>query len=599
MSGVAHYIAEAVAQYRIESGQVLLADLISGFETFERANDELRRLSGVWHFFKNQQALEEFQRALTYTGDLEVSSSREWGDFQTPPDLAARVCNYLAGIGVSPGVIIEPTCGMGNFIFAALRTFPAAERIYGVEIREEYVWRVKTALLVHALRGASVSAEIELHHDNIFTHKFPQSLANVHSVLVIGNPPWVTNAELGALGARNLPKKRNIKTLCGMDAITGKSNFDIGEFILLQMLACFGQQSGTLAMLCKDSVIKNMVELLPQKHFHVSNPRALKIDARREFGVAVEASLLVMELGAPVQAQTCQVATLEQPDHVAKSFGWTRGKFVSNVTDYEAHSDLDGRSTWIWRQGVKHDCAKIMELNLEENRLVNGYGEDVEVEGDHTYWLLKSSDLQNFQAARPRKKIIITQARLGDETAGLSIKAPRLWNYLLRHRHHFEKRKSSVYNGKPRFSIFGIGDYSFKLYKVAVSGLYKTPIFSLVLPLEGRPVMLDDTCYFLGFDTYTEALFTNSLLNSPLVIQFLRSIVFKDAKRPYTKEVLMRIDMARAAARLTFPSLRAFWSEIGGQPQEPVTAADWEDYVRKFSSESIQQRNCQLEFTLG
>ena len=58
--------------------------------------------------------------------------------------------------------------------------------------------------------------------------------------------------------------------------------------------------------------------------------------------------------------------------------------------------------------------------------------------------------------------------------------------------------------------------------------------------------MLDDTCYFLGFDELKEAVVIHSLLNSDEVCHFLQSITFHDAKRMITKEVLMRIDFRKA-----------------------------------------------------
>src|SRR5690606_11229512 len=103
--------------------------------------------------------------------------------------------------------------------------------------------------------------------------------------------------------------------------------------------------------------------------------------------------------------------------------------------------------------------------------------------------------------------------------------------------------KSSIYKNKPAFSIFGIGDYSFKPYKVAISGLYKTFHFSLVLPSEGKPVMLDDTCYFIGFDKLDQALYCLILLNTDLTKKLLQAITFPDAKRTFTKDILMRIDL--------------------------------------------------------
>ena len=126
---------------------------------------------------------------------------------------------------------------------------------------------------------------------------------------------------------------------------------------------------------------------------------------------------------------------------------------------------------------------------------------------------------------------------------------------------HFDKRKSSIYNGKPDFSIFGIGDYSFKKYKVAVSGFYKSPIFSLVYT--DKTFMLDDTCYFLSFDDHDSAYVTMLVLNSPLVKSFLKSIAFLDSKRPYTKRVLKRIDIEKSLETLSLDDLKSVEAELG------------------------------------
>lgn len=590
-------LREAISEYIVGPNRPGLLDALSAYGTVEYANEDLRRLTGIRRFFPDVRAFKECRQVLTLpVSDAESRKSREWGDFQTPPGLAAQVCRYLVETGIAPRIIVEPTYGTGNFILAALKSFPMAELVYGVEIQEKYEWCLKFTLLIEALHNHRPTAEIELHKGDIFTHRFPDGILKAQDILIIGNPPWVTNAELGTLGARNLPTKRNIKALRGMDAITGKSNFDIGEFVLLRMLDLFSGQRGTLAMLCKNSVIKNIVEILPQRRFKVSNIRALGIDASREFGAAVEASLLVMDIGAPGPTFTCQVATLDHPHNVTSTFGWTRNRFVSNVQDYESSSDLDGESPLVWRQGLKHDCARIMELGAQDGCWINGNGEVVDVEGPWVYWLLKSSDLRCFEVDRARKKVIVPQHRLGEDTSALQKSAPKLWEYLVSHSTYFERRKSSIYRNRPRFSIFGVGDYSFTEYKVAISGLYKDPCFSLVLPIDHRPVLLDDTCYFLGFDTYLDALFTASLLNSPMVKRFLRSIVFVEAKRPYTKEALMRIDLSRAASQLSFHTLRTFWADIGYKLRGSVAEADFEEYKQRLS---LACKRPSLQLTLG
>ena len=595
MSQTVLHIAEAVSEYIVKPSRSRLLDVILAYGTVDRANEELLRLTGIRGFFPDREAFEEFRRLLVLpASSADSPKEREWGDFQTPLGLAGQACHYLAEIGISPRIIIEPTYGAGNFILAALESFPMAELVYGVEIQEKYEWHLKIAMLMEALRGHRFSTEIELHQDDIFTHRFPDRLLKAQDIHIIGNPPWVTNAELGTLDSRNLPTKRNVKALNGMDAITGKSNFDLGESVLLRMLELFSGQRGTLAMLCKNSVIKNIVEVLPQRQFKVSNIRTFEIDANREFGAAVEASLLVMDMGVSNLTFTCQVATLDYPNHVTREFGWVHNRFVSSIEDYEVSSELDRESPLVWRQGLKHDCARIMELNMRDGCWVNANGEVVDVEDQWIYWLLKSSDLRSFEVDWARKKVIVTQHHLGENTQILQKNAPKLWEYLVRNGKYFERRKSSIYRDKPRFSIFGVGEYSFTAYKVAISGLYKEPRFSVVLPIDNRPVMLDDTCYFLGFTTYLDALFTVSLLNSPIVKQFLKSIVFGDAKRPYTKEVLMRIDLAQVASRLSFHTLNTLWADMGYKPRIPVAEFDFEEYKQRLSIMGKSQESLQL-----
>jgi len=594
MSQIRLHVAEAVAVYAIHPASAPLTGLLPPAITIDLANQTLRHLTGIQDFFANREALDAFRSAVTTPVEQAISSERQWGDFQTPPKLARQVCDYLAASGISPRVIIEPTHGVGNFALAALDVFTEVELVYGVEIQEKYAWRLKMALLARALRDQRSAVEIELYQDDIFTHRFAERVRQAQDVLIIGNPPWVTNAELGTLGASNLPIKRNIKALNGLDAVTGKSNFDLGEYVLLRMLELFSNQRGTLAMLCKNAVIRNIVAALPQQRFKVANVRALEIDAGKAFGAAVDASLLVMELGVATPTVTCRVATLDEPKHVQRVFGWTQGKFVSDLTHYASVSEIEGHSTLIWRQGLKHDCARIMELADRNGVLINGEDEVVEVENDYIYGLLKSSDLRDSVARQARKKVIVTQHTLLDDTMQLQRHAPRLWAYLMRHRDAFERRKSSIYRAKPPFSIFGIGDYAFLLYKVAISGLYKEACFSLVLPIEGRPVMLDDTCYFLGFERYQDALFTASLLNSPLIMQFLKSVVFLDAKRPYTKEVLMRIDLARVAARTSFSEIETHWRSKNYRLQASVTEADYEQYRHWLTASKHETMGAQL-----
>jgi hypothetical protein len=98
--------------------------------------------------------------------------------------------------------------------------------------------------------------------------------------------------------------------------------------------------------------------------------------------------------------------------------------------------------------------------------------------------------------------------------------------------------------------VFGVGAYTFAPWKVAISGLYKTLKFRVLGSVRGKPIVVDDTCYFIPCQTRQEAEFICGLLNSDLCQRFLRALVFLDAKRPVTIDVLNHIDLKRVAEKL-------------------------------------------------
>jgi ubiquinone/menaquinone biosynthesis C-methylase UbiE len=70
----------------------------------------------------------------------------EFGDYQTPDELAANICKTLKERGVKPATIIEPTCGVGSFIKAAAAGFPDAAKIIGVDINPSHIFQAKLRL---------------------------------------------------------------------------------------------------------------------------------------------------------------------------------------------------------------------------------------------------------------------------------------------------------------------------------------------------------------------------------------------------------------------------------------------------------------------
>jgi 16S rRNA A1518/A1519 N6-dimethyltransferase RsmA/KsgA/DIM1 with predicted DNA glycosylase/AP lyase activity len=505
----------------------------------------------------------------------------EFGDYQTPLSFARLVCRKLREIyGLSPKVVIEPTFGKGNFLNGILDIFPDIRSLYGIEINKHYF----------DITQKKIQSKIEtkLFNADIFAFDFgaiKKNIAKNDSVLIIGNPPWVTNSQLSSMDSDNLPAKSNFKGYAGLDAMTGKGNFDIAENIILRLLSEFSGYDCTLAMLCKTSVAKNIVRDMKKYIFSMSAMDMYLFDAEETFGVNCDAGLLVIKLGGK-NTSFCKVYDFDT-NKEKKQFGWFGNAFYSDFSHIDCAVDINGVSQFEWRQGIKHDCSKVMELSaVGTNRYQNGFGENCSFElGTFVYPLVKSSDIKSIEITDTRKFVIVPQKKINDNTLQIKELDSNVWEYLSKHEALLNSRRSSIYKRSPKFAVFGVGDYSFAKYKVGISGFYKIPVFSLIW--NECPIMLDDTCYFLSFDTLSHALITVALLNSKENIGFLKSIAFLDSKRPYTKEVLRRIDFAKLTELVDFTFVNEF---VRSMPNNHfVSENDYHEYRRMLNPECLFQ----------
>lgn len=124
------------------------------------------------------------------------------------------------------------------------------------------------------------------------------------------------------------------------------------------------------------------------------------------------------------------------------------------------------------------------------------------------------------------------------DTSYIKEKYPKTWSYLLYHSKKLDSRGSTIYKKNPRFSIFGVGDYSFKTWKIAICGFYKNLSFRFIAPIEGKSVQFDDTVYFISFNTREEVEKAYYHLKSDAVRKILNSLIFWDDKRPVKASIL-------------------------------------------------------------
>jgi len=443
-------------------------------------------------------------------------------------------------MGVQPDILIEPTCGMGAFLQAGVENFKNLKQIFGFDINPSY-----TEILTKELRGIPNIPDTHIEHIDFFKKNWKHFISGLNGrLLVLGNLPWVTNAGLGVIGGKNIPQKSNFLGMNGFDAISGKSNFDISESMFLDIFRWLALRGGDIALLVKTSVARKMLAHAEREQIPTANSHIIKIDAKKHFSASVDACLMVVQIEPTgVPSYDCTVFSSFDDDQ-GKTIGRRHGWTVNDIKIYDKYHFLLGRSPAKWRSGIKHDAAKVMEFKRCDGKYENGFGEHVNIESDFLYPLMKGSDVGSGRPWQNRF-VLVTQRAVGENTHCLKIIAPHTWKYLEEHAAQLDARASSIYMKNPRFSIFGTGDYAFKPWRIAICSLYKHLSFRLIGPIENRPVMFDDTVYYLSFENKDEAQEVLVQLQCKHIIALLSSLIFWDNKRPIKTTILNLLDWSK------------------------------------------------------
>ncbi len=188
-----------------------------------------------------------------------------------------------------------------------------------------------------------------------------------------------------------------------------------------------------------------------------------------------------------------------------------------------------------------------MEFRKINNTLINGLGEAVDIEETYLFLLLKGSYVAQNKTKVTDRYVLVTQRFVGEPIEHIKDSAPKTWNYLEAYSQYLDKRKSKIYQDNPRFSIFGVGSYTFAPWKIAVCGLYKKLDFRLIGEIGEKPTVFDDTVYFISFDDEKVACKTFELLTSSIAKDFYSSLIFWDEKRPIKSSILNKLNLAALA----------------------------------------------------
>ncbi len=302
-----------------------------------------------------------------------VKSAEKWqfGDFQTSDELASEVIKTLKlNHKILPEYVIEPSCGKGAFLRAALNEF-GNSKIIGLDVNGKYIREAKLSISEHLN-----SENATIYESDFFNTNWEALISKLSGyILVIGNPPWVTSSELSVLNSQNIPSKSNFQNRRGIEAITGSGNFDISEWMLLQYVEWLSKKEGTIAILCKYSVARKVMRQVKKKSGNRFSAHIYLIDAKACFGASVEACLFILSTDSD-GSHDCKVYQDLKSKQISYLIGERDGLIIRDTVKYKKWRHLAGQDLkYIWRSGIKHDCSKVMELEqvhdaLFLNRLV-------------------------------------------------------------------------------------------------------------------------------------------------------------------------------------------------------------------------------------
>ncbi len=221
-------------------------------------------------------------------------------------------------------------------------------------------------------------------------------------------------------------RRPNFQGHRGLDALTGRGNFDIFEWMILRTLEWIEGREASLALLCKVAVVRRVLRRVWGYGHRLRNAEIHRIDAVKHFGASVDACLFTIS-GSPRRgASECAVYDSLDAAVPSSRFGLPDGELVADPRLYDRWRHLIGLQRCRWRSGVKHDCSKVMELRrCGPDSYVNGFREEVQLEPRFLFPMLKSSEVANGAVVEPTRWMLVTQATIGEGTNRIKSEAPR------------------------------------------------------------------------------------------------------------------------------------------------------------------------------
>ena len=381
--------------------------------------------------------------------------------------------------------------------------------------------------------------------------------------LVAGNPPWVKWSNLPQSYAEFIKPICDRMNIFSEDSWVGGIQSDISTVVTYHALERFVAMGGGLAFLITGTVFKNESSQ-GFRRWKLRTPNGdepMTVELVEDYaalkpfeGVSNWPTLLHVRRNGEATGYPVRYRKYSKRDAAARNNApyedlraipvpgtdggpWLVG--TEQELDVWPRLFRPGESAYQARKGVTTDANGIFFVEataVADDRLVeiandprNGRRRDVAarravVERDDVFPLLKGRDVHRFAAAPKAGQCVIVPQRgmFGDEN--LPATRPRTFKFLSGFRAVLEQRSSyrRFQQGKPFWSVWSTGDYTFAPYKVvwkemSGAGFVAAYIDSSEFCGASKTVIPDHKVYFVPLQTEDEAAYLTAFLNSRMV----------------------------------------------------------------------------------
>ncbi|HEY3174250.1 MAG TPA: N-6 DNA methylase [Candidatus Polarisedimenticolia bacterium] len=509
------------------------------------------------------------------------------GEYYTPAWLVEHVLDRAGFTGRTDDALLDPMCGAGVFLTAALarmrRARPLARPgeltalVQGMDVNPLAVLMARAAYL-DALK------------DQVGVEPIAIPVACVDAILkeedvpafdvVAGNPPWVSWESLDEgyrARTRDLWMHHGLFPDGGMQVMLGRGKKDLSMLATYAAAQKYLRPRGRLVFVITQSVFKSVGGGAGFRRFVLGDGTPLRVIGVDDFSAravfpktAARAAVLTLVKGEPTtwpvayrswgaNGAAPREGWAEPVDRADATSAWLTGprdridalRLVLGPSAYRARAGAytGGANGVYWVSPV---AGTDQVVNLPESGKRSVPAVTARVEPDLIYPLLRPSRLGRFHA-EPTDSILLPQdpiRRRGLDESVMAERYPLALAYLGRFRAELAARRDRgtrclIEAGAPFYSIFSVSAETLATWKVVWPRIASRLVAAAVGPREGRPVIPQETCTFIACDSEEEACYLAGLMNSSLVNEAARAFAQTGGKSFGAPHLLRQIAIPR------------------------------------------------------